>query len=276
MGILDRLFRRKNPPPQTESCSPDLAFVLLSNSRLPGADSIIHNYRDIDPTGVGIHESAGEQEDSTSDRALMLKFDSEETVFVALVPAPVPNREADEGAQFSVSSLGTGWKLPEHSAHLIVAAPFSDSRPAVDRLSRFTSLLASVVKSSDAVGVYWGNAGATHDPEFFVSVARDREVAARIMLWTGLSIAREEDGRLSLLSLGMKQLALPDLLLIASNSAEDDALETFFSFLAYIADRGVPLPEGDTFGRTAEERLPVCYIDSFINPGEKVWRVEIP
>lgn len=73
----------------------------------------------------------------------------------------------------------------------------------------------SDAKASNAVGVYWGEAGATHDPKFFISVAQDQDPASRLMLWTGVSIGRERDRRRSLLSLGMQQLTLPDLLLIA-------------------------------------------------------------
>jgi hypothetical protein len=97
-----------------------------------------------------------------------------------------------------------------------------------------------------------------------------------MMLWTGISIAREPDGRLSMLSLGMRQLDLPDLLLVVAEPSEDTALETFFDLLSYVASRGEPLPEGDTVGRTADEKLPVHYVESPIDSGERVWRVEVP
>ena len=44
---------------------------------------------------------------------------------------------------------------------------------------------------------------------------------------------------------------------------------------AYIAANGKPLPEGDTIGRTPDERLPVHYVPSPIDPDVKVWRVEL-
>jgi hypothetical protein len=73
----------------------------------------------------------------------------------------------------------------------------------------------------------------------------------------------------------MKQLNLPDLLLIAPGSAGNAALGTFFDFLSYSAEFGKPLPEGDTIGRTADERLPIHYVRSPIDPKVKVWRVEL-
>jgi hypothetical protein len=64
--------------------------------------------------------------------------------------------------------------------------------------------------------------------------------------------------------------------LVAPKSAGKDALATFFDLLAYLAERGEPLPEGDTVGRSADERLPVRYVPSPIDPGKTVWRVELP
>jgi hypothetical protein len=277
MGFLNKLLGKKETPPQNESGTVHLAFVLLSKPRLPSADIVASCYHDFAPAGENITESKDEGSAESLGDVLSFQFDSGETAFIVLVPAPVPNREADEGAQFSVSSLGTGWKLPEHSAHLVVTMPPSVSHlSSIALLSRFTSLLAAVAKTSDSVGIYWGNASATHDSEFFTSVASEPGVVPRIMLWTGLSIATEHDGRLSILSLGMKQLDLPDLLLVVSESSKDGALGMFFDLLAFVANRGEALPEGDTVGRTAGEKLKVHYVRSPINSGKKVWRVEAP
>ena len=226
------------------------------------------------PRTIRVEVGVGDQ--STRDEVLSFTFSTEEKSFLALMPEAVPNGEADEGAQFSLSSLGTDWKLPPHCAHLLVTLHGPAEPAPIVRLSRFTSLLAAVAKSSPSVGVYWGDAGATHDSEFFLSVAADLGVVPRIMLWSGVSIARESDGRLSLVSLGMKQLGRPDLLLVAGESSGSVAIQTMYDLLAYVAERGEALPEGDTVGRTADERLPVHDVRSPLDSATKVWRVQLP
>ncbi|MDQ1354145.1 MAG: hypothetical protein QG657_4454 [Acidobacteriota bacterium] len=277
MGILNKLFgKRENAPEKKKEASLNLAFILLSEARLPETEEIVQAFRGFAAPGENLQARVDNSGKGASDQAITLHLNTGEELFVALMPVPVPKGEADDGVQFSLSSFENGWKLPPHCAHLLVAfhaAP--DSKPIV-RLSRFTSLLAAVTKASPAVGVYWGNAGATHDPEFFKLVASDQDVAQRVMLWSGISIAREKDGRLSLLSLGLKQLELPDLLLVVGKSSEEDAFEVMFNLLAYVAERGEALPEGDTVGRTADERLPIHYVDSPIDSKKKVWRVELP
>jgi hypothetical protein len=97
-----------------------------------------------------------------------------------------------------------------------------------------------------------------------------------MMLWSGVSIARENNDRLSLLSLGMEQLNLPNLLLFAGEDSESDAIETMYDLLSYVAERGEPLPEGHTVGRSNDQRLPVRYVQSPVDSKRKVWRVELP
>lgn len=275
MGTLKRLFGRTKSPNEKEKASTNLAFVLLSEARLPDEKVIEQAFCDFAAPGEAL-ESDADAGKSASGQVISLKLSTGEKSFVALMPVAVPNGEADQGAQFSLSSFRDDWKLPQHCAHLVVTFRAAVESSALVELSRFTSLLAAVTRSSPSVGVYWGNAGATHDSEFFVSVASNLGVAPRIVLWSGVSIARENNGRLSLLSLGMKQLNLPDLLLVADDSSASVALETMFDLLAYVAERGEALPEGNTVGRTAEERLPVHYVRSPVDPSKKVWRVELP
>ncbi len=89
-------------------------------------------------------------------------------------------------------------------------------------------------------------------------------------------MVREKDGRLSLLSMGMEQLALPNLLLIFGKRTESVAMETMYGLLDYVADIGKPLPEGHTVGRNNAEQLPVHYVKSPVDSMKEVMRVEFP
>lgn len=276
MGILNKLFGNRASIKKKEKTSSNLAFVLLSEARLPDAESVSVAFRDFAAEGEELREETDDSDGGASRQVTSFVFNTGEKSFVALMPVAVPNGEADQGVQFSLSRFRNNWELPPHNAHLLVTfQPAPDSMPIIG-LSRFTSILTAVTKVSPAVGVYWGNAGATHDSEFFVSIASDRDVAARMMLWSGVSFAREKDGRFSLLSLGMQQLNLPDLLLVAGDISKNVAVETMYNLLSYAADLGKPLCEGDTVGRDTDERLPVHYVKSPLDSKKKVWRVELP
>lgn len=250
-----------------------LAFVLLSEPRLPKGEDVVQSFSGFATKGQGIQLRAGSAKPTPDSPGLEFELKPGGRALVVLLPVAVPNGEADAAVRYSLSAMGTDWKLPVHKAHLVVTCDCPG--PPLESLSLLTSLLGAVVKASPAVGIYWGEAGATHDPKFFMETAREQDIALRLMLWTGVSVGREPDGRLSLLSLGMKQLNLPDLLLIAPKSAGNSALEPFFTFLSYVADRGEPLPEGDTIGRSETEKLQVQYVPSPLDQKTKVWRVEL-
>jgi len=254
----------------------NLAFVLLAEPRLPTAKDIIEAFNSFTNNRQSVRLSQEKPSNPAAKDMLHFELGENHSAYVMLLPVPVPKHEADDAARFSLSSMGTGWKLPVHNAHLLVTQHRSGSPTTVDDLSSFTSLLAAVAEASGAVGVYWGNAGATHSASFFISMAREEGLLPRIMLWNGVSFAHESDGRTSILSLGMQQLGLPNLILVAPRTAANSALGFLFDALSYLIDRGSPLPDGDTIGRDADERLKVRYVPSPIDSTKIVWRVEIP
>jgi hypothetical protein len=267
LGLLSALANAPKPKANTMN----LAFILLSSPTLPKGADVERAFASYAAKGELLRLSPSRKKPDGA----TLEFDTAGGGYavVSLMPVPVPNHEADEAERYSVSALGGRWKLPPHNAHLVVLA--QDGGNPLRRLDAFTSILAAVVEASPAVGVYCGNAGATHDPTFFRKLAREHDTGSRLPLWSGVSIAREEDGRLSLLSLGMKQLELPDLLLVAPSGKADEALPMLYDLLAYVVSRGRPLPEGDTVGRSPAEKLPVHYVPSPVDPKVKVWRVEL-
>lgn len=252
----------------------NLAFVLLSKAQAPEADAVAQAFRAFAAPDETIQVQADGAADDPLDRGLSLELNTGEKSVVALIPGTVPGDEAEQGAQFSVASLAKDWQVPPYSAYLIVTFTASGKIPPVERVTRFTSILAAVTKASPAVAVYWGKAGATHESKFFTAAAADPDL--RMLIWSGLSVARDEDGRLSLLSTGMEQFELPNLLLLAGESSEGEALAFMYDLLGYVARRGEALPEGDTVGWTDDQRLPVRYVESPVDPHKRVFCIELP
>jgi hypothetical protein len=251
----------------------NLAFVLLSQPTAPKGEEIERAFASFAIKGQRLHFRPGKARQSAAVDPLEFELGADGTAFVTLTPTPVPNREADEAARYSVSALGGRWKLAAHKAHLVVTSR-AGTRSA-GTLSAFTSLVAAVAAASPAVGIYCGGAGATHDPKFFDAIARERDTSSRLVLWNGVAIAQAPHGRLSLLSLGMKQLDLPDLLLFVPDARRDELLGTAFDLLGGAVRAGKAVAEGDTVGRNASERLPVHYVRSPIDPKAKVWLVDL-
>jgi hypothetical protein len=251
----------------------NLAFVLLPEAKLPKGEAIVRAFATYAVKGQSLRYRPEKQAKwkNKDEEVLVLEADGGQAL-VAFTPKPIPNGEAEEAVRYSISALGGKWKLPPHKAHLVVT--LHSRGDAMTRLSLLTSIVAAISDASSAVGIYWGNAGATHDPKFFCEIAKERTTPSRLVLWVGVSIAREK-GRYNLLSYGMNQFELPDLLLVGPPAKSDGAISFMLDLLGMVVEGGKPLPEGDTVGRTATEKLVVHYVPSPVDRKAKVWRVEM-
>ncbi len=245
---------------------PALSFVLLKTAQQVDPAAVVATFTTLFPDEPPLAHRPNARPD-------VLDFESGETSsVVTLLPGPVPNGEADEAASRSLSSFREGgFTVPPHHAHLLVVTLGEDTKSAAG-LARHTRLVAAVTRAAEAVAVYEGSAGATHEPDFYVDMVGEATYPS--MVWNGLSLLRTGE-QVELLSLGMKQLDLPDLLLVAPASEGNAALEFFFDLLAYIAGRGERIAEGHTVGRDADEKLVVHYVPSPIDEDVEVARVSM-
>lgn len=257
------------PAPVTETPTPApgarFGFVLLAGDAMPGAQAVIDAYAAIAPGAPPLVADGAAEPHVQS-----FRLDGQ-LASIGLIGAPVPGGEAEAHAQHSLSALGDGWSPAPHRAHLLVML-VPDDRGARASMRDLTRLLAAAAQASDAVGVYLGP--ATHEPRFFVEAVRELEDP--VPVWIGFSLAAEAGDRGSILSRGMDQLGLPDLLLTVRKDDVAAGIAYFFDVIEYVIDRGAPIPDGDTVGRTADEKLVVRYEPSPIDPEAKVWRIDLP
>ncbi len=79
-----------------------------------------------------------------------------------------------------------------------------------------------------------------------------------------------------LLSTGLRQFGLPEMMITAPRSGSGGALAYLFDMAAYVVRRGQAIPENDTVGRTATEKLRVRYQPSPVLPDERIAVIDLP
>jgi len=279
MGLFSKLFPfGKCEAPLLEKPNHFLAFVLLRFDEFPASDTIIAAFAKYaqghHTISIATDENAAPADDAEKD-VVMMTVEGIGTAFVALMPRPIPHGEAEAAFPMSISSFAENNRLEDHRAHLVVSLMPEAEIDVVEGMMAFTSLLAALVDAAQAVGVYFGNARATHTKEFFLTMAEEYDVSPRILLWNGVSRSPEANGKMSFLSHGMHQIALPDLYLICDERDAGEAMGRMFDLLAYIASRRQAIRAGDTIGATAEEKIRVQYVKSPADPKQIVWKVEM-
>ncbi|MBS2018082.1 MAG: DUF4261 domain-containing protein [Deltaproteobacteria bacterium] len=247
-----------------------LTFVLLPTpSDLDGA-AIVASHAALfpaDPRPLVASSDAG---------IVMLRAADGLATTIAMMPGAVPDGEAEGVAQCSLAAFSPAGGPPApHAAHVIVTTSAADGRGSVDTLLRHTRAVAACVDALGASAIYEGNARATHPTGFYLDVVKT--MSPPLMLWTGVSIAHESPTRTSILTLGIQNMVgLPDMLVGVSRANANEALSFLFDILLYVVRRGQPLPNGDTIGRTAEEKLKVSYVVSPVDATRKVVRIDLP
>lgn len=250
--------------------SPVIAFVLTSGPVTLDAAAIRDAHQRLVP---GAAELTIEKSDPGN--AVIVPEGSDLAFILATMPAPVPNGEAESAARFSISSFGTGWTPPAHDGHIMLVHQAQSALKLDQALTVFTTVVAAVAETVDAVGIYWGAGQATHRPVFFYEVAAHAIRGPPVMLWAGVSLARQ-GGEMSLLSRGLpEQVGMPDLMLTAPSAKGNEALGFFFDLLSYMIRRGHAPAEGESVGRSAAEKLFVRYVPSPADDGATVMRVAL-
>lgn len=246
-----------------------LGFVLLTEATLPSPQAIADAHAALAPDGPPLTV------DGPSDSGTVAFTQDGVPVVVGLMPMAVPNNEAEDHARFSVKGI-LGWRPPAHTAHLMVMHLGGKDATPLERTRRLHRVIAATAKAAGAtaVGVYIGNGGVTHEPAFYIDVVGGTPDA--MLAWSGVSVARDASGRVSLLSTGMGQLGLPDILITTSQMAPGEALGTLFDVMLYVARRGERLPAGHTVGSKSAERYPVRYAPSPVDPDTEVMQVDYP
>ena len=193
---------------------------------------------------------------------------------VGVMGAPIPWTDLEGPAEAAFMWPKAAEVLRPHGAHVIVSllrAPGS----SIERKLRLTRLVAAVVEATGALGVYWGDGPAVHEASTFVGMAREASAEAPPMpLWLGLSLARPDGGRLSLLTFGMEELGHKNLLVQGRDG--NAALAFTFDIARYIVAEDARIAHGHTVGHSPTQRIAVEHRPSPVDPGETVIAIDLP
>lgn len=196
------------------------------------------------------------------------------TVGFVHIPMPIPEGDLQ-------GPIALAWHWPDaaasvaaHTSHVIVFA----SSTTLDRLDLrllHTRILAAILASADAVGVYVGGALLIRSADDFRNdtLAATREQPP-IPSWIGLNAVREETS-LSAYTTGLSDFGIPEVEIRRSALPASDLFGIMADVASYQLSSQRILNDGDTFGRTASDRTRVRYSPSEFLPDTTVAVLEL-
>jgi hypothetical protein len=180
-------------------------------------------------------------------------------ISVALMPAPIPWSSLE-------GPCATAWWWPEaaermqsHKFHFLLSIIGGLLEP-VERRLLLTRLACAVLRETDAVGVYWGDGTLVHEPKFFLEAAKSagpKDIPA--IIWIDVRVEPNSDGTSRCFTTGMAPLGFLEIEVERSSLPPEELFGFIGDTACYIVNNRLPIKDGETMGRTAEEKFKVLY-----------------
>ena len=225
-------------------------FVLLKENRYDPARILVALQRD-----WGIVPDRGEAPTITED-SLMFNVNGL-LCSVALMPAPLPNNEAEQNAAFNYFWPEAVATVRQHQAHLLVVVmPLgNDAATPITVMSLYSKLVCACLADDNALGIY--TSGTVFAPDFYQDMCNAlRHGELPIMAWIFIGLYGDEGGS-NAYTIGLEQFNKMELEILASRHEPNELFTFLCGICDYLIANDVTLRNGETIGFSEDEKLAI-------------------
>lgn len=229
-----------------------VAMLALSSETMPKPSDLVNALKLRLPGGPEPEDIEGE------DGTITFHLGSS-IAAISLMPTPIPWSELE-------GPCATAWWWPDaaeemrhHKNHIIIALMGSDES-LLSRHIVLSQLVAAVATLTDAVGVYWGAGGLVHEVAEFIEQCDELTIENSLPhLWVDLRVEENDDGSLCFFTTGLEPFDQFELEIERSNQSAEEILDLCYSVVHYLISSGAKIQDGESVGRSGEERVPVTH-----------------
>ncbi len=177
-------------------------------------------------------------------------------VVVGLMPAPVPDGEAEYWAKGNYMWQDAVEVAASHKAHAIIAI-LGKEDDLIEKGKLFVKAVCAIMKQETAVAFY--NEGAVFPPKMYLDFAglmSDGHVPVLNLVWLGIFSDGKQSG---VYTYGMRRMGKEEMeVYIEADKADFNELREFMLTIAsYVLETGATLRDGETIGFTEDQKLPI-------------------
>lgn len=172
------------------------------------------------------------------------------TAAVSLMPAPVPDGEAEINAENNYMWREAVKAAKEHKAHILTAV-LGDA-PLLEKGKLFVKLMANGCRQKNATGVY--TSGTVFEPQLYENMAgMMKEGELPVLNWIWFGLYRREKGMCGY-TYGMRQFGKDEMEVLDVDANPSDVQEFLFDLVSYVLEYDVILKDGETIGFSEEDK----------------------
>jgi hypothetical protein len=239
-----------NTPQESKSL---VCMVALNEEALPSAS-------EIQVALAARLPGASESEITEDDGTFTIELGKNRGI-VSTIPAPIPWSEL-------AGPCETAWWWPEateqlkpHVAHAIIAL-FGDAGTALQRHIQLTHLASAVASTANAAGIYWGGGTIVHEPAAFEELSADLGDQIEPQLWIDMRLGQNDDGSFSYFTTGMEAFGHLEVEIDSVPLQSQELFDFAYSIIHYILTSGATIADGETIGRTEDEKVRITHEES--------------
>lgn len=270
MGMFD-FFRRKKKGNQSETSNPEsnapmFCFVLAEDPPKVDATRATNIVQRI----LGNDYSV----DASDENIVSINKGKDTIGFLAMMPAPIPNEEAENHADDNFLWPNGREEVSRHNCHVIVTIAGTGECSPVEAVTGIARLALVALELYDGLGVYWGNGNVCNNRETFESfcedISEEHVPLPAIMRFQFVSTDTDEIG---LYTLGMNQFGLMEIEVDHSSMELSDLFEYVCNVAHYLVMSGPVIGDGNTIGSDENEKITVRHQPSMIDKSRKVYKI---
>lgn len=229
-----------------------VAMLALNSEKMPKPSAVVNALKLRLPDGPEPEDIEGEDGTITFHLGSWIAA-------ISMMPIPIPWSELE-------GPCATAWWWPDatdemrhHKNHIIIAL-MGEDESLLSRHIVLSQLVAAIATITDTVGVYWGAGGLVHEPAEFIEQCDDLTIENSLPhLWVDLRVEENDDGSLCFFTTGLEAFDQFEMEIERSNQSAEEILDLCYSVVHYLISSGAQIQDGESVGRTGEERVPVTH-----------------
>lgn len=183
---------------------------------------------------------------------------------VGLMPAPVPNQEAEQNAENNYMWPEAVEAAKTHKAHLLVTV-LGRNTGLIERGELFVKIISSCCRQNNATGIY--TSGTVFEPQFYAELAEImKEGGLPVFNWIWFGLYRREQG-VCCYTYGMNVFGKDEMEVLDAAAEPAEVREFLSNLVFYVLEENVTLNDGETIGFSAEDKHAITRSEGVSLPG---------
>ena len=207
---------------------------------------------------------ARQEEDPTDSKDMLIFQLDNRMVTVSMMPAPIPDGEAETGAENNYLWPDAVKAAREHKAHIMVAV-IGEETDLLELGKLYTKVLAACCRQKYATGVY--ASGVVFEPRFYEDAADQMKTGVLpIFNWVWFGLYQSESGLCGYTN-GLEQFARDEIEVLNTDAQPEELHNFMMGIASYVLEYDVELHDGETIGFSAQDKHTITRSEGIALPG---------